>query len=189
MWGDWHISHVTVWSYVTRPRWQENSCFLQTSVYSFFHFFWSISDVITLTWLFLPLEALFRSYSPITSSISPPLIPDPFHPRHPQSSSPSCDLSISFCSCLPSWLWFSPPPRLGLALLSLIPFPPAETTLITIPLPSAREEMKIDSPSGYCSSPPEEKREAVSWTQRIHLPLEGVGAEPKGSGRTKTRVR
>lgn len=161
---------------------------LHSLQFSFPFFFWVnfLCDYPT-TWLFFPpLEALFWSYPPITPSISPPLILAPFHPSHPQSSPLSCDLSISFCSCLPSWLWFSPPPRLGLALLSPGPFPPAETTFITIPLPSAREQMKIDSPSGNCSSLPEEKWEAVSRTQRIHLPQGEM--RPGSSGWTKALV-
>lgn len=46
--------------------------------------------------------------------------------------------------------------------------------------------MKIDSPSGNCSSLPEEEREAVSWSQRIHLPGggggDGAGEQQKNKG-------
>lgn len=73
----------------------------------------------------------------------------------------SQSLTHSFCSALHSLIWFTqPPPRLCFSRPHS--FPLAESPLISIRLPSASEEMKIDSPSSNCSSLVKEKGEAVS---------------------------
>lgn len=87
----------------------------------------------------------------------------------------SQSLTHSFCSTLHSLIWFTqlPPPSPICAALGPIPFPLAESPLISIRLPSASEEMKIDSPSSNCSSLVKEKGEAVSWvlSKAVHPSL------------------
>lgn len=89
--------------------------------------------------------------------------PEPFHPFHPQSLYSSYDLSISFLLrfLLLDLIYPASTPRLRSSQPHS--FPLAESPLISIRLPSARGEMKIDSPSSNCFFPAKEKGEAVSW--------------------------
>lgn len=88
---------------------------------------------------------------------------EPFHPFHPQSLPSSYDLSISFSLCSLLLDLICPAPLPILALPQPYSFPLAESPLISIRLPSARGEMKIDSPSSSRFSLAKEKGEAVSW--------------------------
>lgn len=105
----------------------------------------------------LPIFFLFTLMTPHFWS------PEPFQPLHPQSLPSSCDLPISFCSALYSWIWFTQPPLLFF-LLFAAPF--LSLCRITLDIYSAAispGEMKIDSPSSNCYSLAKEKGEAVSW--------------------------
>lgn len=144
----------------------------------------SISYVITAAASPPPITRLFLSPLPITLLLfyihpydSVPLIPWTVSPF------PSSKFAFFLWSLNPLLILFallstpwsdltsSPPPIC--AALGPIPFPLAESPLISIRLPSASEEMKIDSPSSNCSSLVKEKGEAVSWvlSKAVHPSL------------------
>lgn len=115
---------------------------------------------------FFPSPCFFSIFTPYNSTL---LIPRTVSPI-PSSKfafflwSPN-PLLILFA--LHSLIWFShpslPPPSPPQPRSSQpYSFPLAESPLISIRLPSAREEMKIDSPSSNCFSLGKEKGEAVS---------------------------
>lgn len=72
------------------------------------------------------------------------------------------------------------------------PLSPAESPLISLRLPSARGEIKIDSPPGNCSSLTKEKWEAVSWalSKDVHpSPFEVDDKVAPESARRRLRLR
>lgn len=87
---------------------------------------------------------------------------EPLHPSHPKSVPFSCDLSISFCSPLLLWDLIYPASSPHPCSFQPQSFPLAASPLISIGLPSAWGEMKIDSPSSNCFSLTKEKGKAVS---------------------------
>lgn len=119
------------------------------------------------TWLPPPLRLSFLLFPP---SLGPLVLslsvfsysPSWRHTFHLQSLPSSYDLSVSFCSPLYSILIFQAPSSHPCSFQPHS-FPLAESPLISIWLPSACGEMKINSPSSNCFSLNKEKKGAVSW--------------------------